>query len=138
MRKRTAWLTGPVVLLVALTAPGVVLAQSHAGDPEDVTVDRDTLSWGPPGAALHFDLVRGDLDALREHAGDFAQAGVECLAPDVTDTSVSFTDEPLAGEGLWILARRVTAEGNQSYDSGGEAQAGSRDAGISVSGSDCP
>ena len=37
MRKRTGWLTGPVVLLVALTVPGAVLAQSHAGDPEDMT-----------------------------------------------------------------------------------------------------
>ncbi len=119
------------------TPAGIVVLAGQI-EPLVLTVDRNSLSWGPPGAALHFDLVRGDLGALRAHAGDFVQADVSCLASDVASTSVSFTDEPTTGDGFWILARRVTAAGNQSYDSGGVAQLGSRDAGIVASGSDCP
>ena len=119
------------------TPAGLVVLAAAAG-PLRLTVAPAALSWAPAGAALHFDLVRGDLGALRSRAGDFAQAAVSCLAADVTGTSVSFTDEPPAGEGIWLLARRVTAAGNESYDSDGTGQVGSRDAGISASGSDCP
>ncbi len=125
-------------LFSGLGTPAGIVVLAASAEPLRLTVGRNTLSWGPPGAALHFDLVRGDLGALRAHAGDFAQAEVSCLASDVRGTSLSFTDEPRAGEGLWILARRVTVDGNQSYDSDGIAQAGSRDAGITASGSDCP
>ena len=118
-----------------VTPAGIAIT---ASGPLRLTVGRDELSWGHPGGALHFDLVHGDLAALQSNGGDFAVAGVSCLAFDVTGESVPFTDQPFSGEGFWLLARRVTAAGNQSYNSGGPSQASPRDPSITASGADCP
>jgi hypothetical protein len=106
--------------------------------PVEIGVAHDMLWWGPRGEALSYDVIRGDLSALRDTAGDFSQAMVECLAGGHLDPFFSYSVPPDPGEGFWFLSRRRTLTGGLSYDTCGTAQAGPRDAGIAASGADCP
>ncbi len=100
--------------------------------PLDLEVDRDALSWNGPVARTTYDIVRGDLGALRESLGDFAFAIDECLANDHEGTSFPYLIDPGPAEGFWFLMRGAT------YDSVGLGQSGRRDAPIAQSGIDCP
>jgi hypothetical protein len=105
-------------------------------------------SWTSGGASA-FDLVRGDLSALRTSDGDFTAAldalpGGEnaCL---VNDTNVLTLNDPYGAPdpdtGVFTLVRPVTtgcsAVGTFD-DSTGTLQAGSRDAEVAASSRACP
>jgi hypothetical protein len=94
-----------------------------------------TLRWETLPGALAFDVVQGDLAALRDGGGDFTGATTECVAagavgleayPEVFATSA------------WYLVRASFCQGAGSYDSGGSGQAAPRDAAIAASGAACP
>jgi len=102
-----------------------------------LTVDRQQLQWVGLAEATAYDVVRGDLERLRETA-DFALATEECLADDLPATSLPYTGEPGEGAGFWFLARAVNCAGEGTYDSGAPSQAGSRDGGIASSAGACP
>ena len=96
------------------------------------------LSWETVGNALTFDLVRGDLQLLRNDEGDFASATELCVATGLEEASFSYSANPAPGEAWFLLLRPVTAAGPGSYDSSGLEQATGRDQPITGSGVDCP
>jgi hypothetical protein len=104
----------------------------------ELTVGREWMSWEPPGNALHYDVVRGDLHQLRGGLGDYALATEACIADDHPDTYLQIATQPESGEGHWFLVRRETVSGSETYDSQGPSQSSPRDPGILISGFDCP
>ncbi|HKQ60883.1 MAG TPA: galactose oxidase-like domain-containing protein [Candidatus Polarisedimenticolaceae bacterium] len=97
-------------------------------------------SWTAGGAGA-YDLVRGDLDALRASDGDFSTAVSGCLANDVAVTSLPDPNgAPAPGACEFLLLRPATTScpAHGSYDGGGSAQVGGRDAGIQASPQNCP
>lgn len=103
-----------------------------------VDVRTDRIAWDPARAATCYDVVMGDLRALREGAGDFEGATRGCLGDDLAATWVPFGEDPAPGEGFWFLARGVDGLTGDAYDSGEPSQVGSRDAGIARSPAACP
>jgi hypothetical protein len=104
-------------------------------------------SW-TSGGATAFDLVRGDLGALRSTAGDFAAAlnalpGGEnaCLANDTAALSLEDPyGAPAPENGVFTLLRAVTTScpAHGTLDDGVASQVGSRDAEIAASPRACP
>jgi hypothetical protein len=104
-------------------------------------------SWTSGGASA-FDLMCGDLDALRSTGGDFGAAldalpagESACLADDTTARSLNDPyGDPAPGGAVFTLLRAVTtschAEG--TLDEGNPAQLGSRDAEVAGSPKACP
>jgi hypothetical protein len=102
-------------------------------------VDRDALSWTSQSGALRYDVVSGDLEILRSSGGDFVAATGQCLADNLADTSLPYTDEPtVPGEGFWFLVRAVGLTGNGTYDTGEPGQIESRDAELETAPLGCP
>jgi len=109
----------------------------HARLTLDVT--SASLDWWPPGGAVSYDIVRGDLGSLQSTGGDFGPATDECLANDHPDTSLPYTLSPGSDEGFWFLVRRVYSMLEQgTYDTCGPSQVDSRDSEIAASGVACP
>ena len=101
--------------------------------------DRVTLIWPPQPGAAAYDVVKGDLIALRTGTGDFTGSISACLMNDGTDTQASDGDTPASGQGFYYLLRSIGCEAHAgTYDTGGIGQQGSRDAGIAGSGNACP
>ena len=99
----------------------------------------ESLRWGPPGGAVSYDIVRGDLGSLQSSAGDFIQATDECLENDHPGTSLPYTLSPNPEEGFWFLVRRVYSPLDRgTYDSCGPSEAAARDQEIANSGVACP
>jgi hypothetical protein len=96
------------------------------------------LSWGSTPGATAYDLIAGDLGALRGSGGDFSVATEACLSTHRTTRLLSHPDTPGPGEAFWYLVRGENCGGKGSYDSGGGVQVGLRDAEVAASGSDCP
>jgi spore coat protein A len=96
----------------------------------------DRLWWSSVSNRVGYDLVRGSLRALAQSGGDFTSATQECLADNAAATGLLYSPAPAAGDGWWFLVRSVSPAGPGTYDDG--TQSGSRDAGISASGSSCP
>jgi hypothetical protein len=104
-------------------------------------------SWTSGGAAA-FDLVRGDLNALRETGGDFTAAlsalpsgENACLANDTASLSLGDPyGEPTPGIGYFTLLRPVTTScpACGTLDEGVASQLGSRDGEIAASPRACP
>jgi len=100
----------------------------------------DAVSWSSQDGATGYDVVRGDLQALRSSGGNFALSSVTqlCVADDVAATTASDTNDPAPGAGFWYLVRAVDAAGPATYDSGAPSQVDLRDAEIAGSGNGCP
>ena len=84
-----------------------------------------------------YDVIEGNLGALRTTGGDFSLATVGCLTTTPLTTH-PFTAAPGAGLGFWFLIRKVTASGNGTYHADAVSHVGLRDAEIAASGFDCP
>ena len=102
-----------------------------------VGVDRAGLSWPAIAGGESYDVVRGDLMALRA-AGGFASSTLGCLANDITATSAANGPDPAPGGGVWILVRTTNCGGVGTYDGSDASQAGSRDPGMAASPASCP
>ena len=99
----------------------------------------ESLEWGPPGGAVSYDIVRGDLGSLQSSGGDFVQAVDECVENDCPDMSVSYAMSPDPDEGFWFLVRRVySPPSGGTYDTCAPSQAAARDQEIADSGVACP
>jgi hypothetical protein len=108
----------------------------------------DAMWTWTSGGATAFDLVRGDLNALRSTGGDFAAAldalpGGEdaCLANDTSSLSLGDPyGAPAPGSGVFTLLRPVTTScpADGTLDDGVASQLGSRDAEIAASSRACP
>jgi hypothetical protein len=95
------------------------------------------LAWTSLTGAGWYDVVRGDLVALRNSGGNFTTATQSCVNNNLMATSAAVSTALGVGKGIWFLVRGEDCKGNGTYDEGG-AQVGSRDAEIDASGSTCP
>ncbi len=105
-------------------------------DPPVLSLEGDVLSWEGIEAAK-YDVVWGDLMALRRDMGDFSTAILGCLEDDFPRTALAPPAPPPAGGVHWFLVRDVQGRTNGTYDSGSQFQAAPRDAGINASAVAC-
>lgn len=133
----SAFSTG-AALVVGGTITDLTIADAGLREALDLRVLRDALWWSSVSGRIGYDVVRGDLGALRAAAGDFSAATRQCLADNRVPTTLPFSAIQAAGEGWWFLVRKVAPTGPGTYDSGGASQSGSRDAGIAASANTCP
>jgi hypothetical protein len=107
---------------------------------EGIVLTADTLNWNWTAvmSALGYDLLRGDLVALRGTTGDFTLSTEECLVNDHTQLDWPVGVDPLAGEAYWYLVRALLPTGNLTYDGFGTGQVQGRDPGIDASPVACP
>ena len=95
--------------------------------------DKQTLLWRDTGVG--YDVVRGDLQLLRDSSGDFFDTIDACLAQDEGATILD-PAQPAEGKGWFYLARR---SGIGIYDNAwGPSQVCGRDPGINASSNACP
>ncbi|MGH2628042.1 MAG: hypothetical protein ACRDHY_15490 [Anaerolineales bacterium] len=113
-------------------------AENDETGPLYLRMDGRGLSWDPVAEAKAYDIVTGDLRALRTSAGGFLEAMRGCLADDTQETALTIDGAPGARETWFFLGRTVHAGGNGSYDSGSPAQIGLRDPGINAATLSCP
>ncbi len=92
--------------------------------------DGSTMSWDPAVDADRYDVLRGDLLALRASGGDYTAAATQCVEDDAAGTQSSDPALPASGEGFFYLIRAQAACKDGTYDSGGSGQRGSRDGGL--------
>ena len=97
------------------------------------------LSYPALAGAGWYEIVRGVLSTLSSSSGNFTSATDTCVTDNDTTTTVtvSGTPVPSPGDGYWYLVRGVNCKGKGTYDSGGAAQSGLRDAEVAGSGNDC-
>ena len=106
-------------------------------DPPVLNLEGDLLSWEGIEAAK-YDVVWGDLMALRRDTGDFRTAVLECLEDNFPRTSVEIPEPPSTGGAHWFLVRDVRGGVHGTYNSGSRFQVASRDPGINASPLSCP
>lgn len=106
-------------------------------------LDSVVLQWAPSAGGSSYDLIKGDLVALRAAQGDFSQVPLQCIADDGQDTSAEDPARPrLPGEGSFYLVRSVDCAGQAgSYEGPGTGGTRERDArlqpGVAVGACDC-
>ena len=107
-----------------LSIDALALIDFGADAPLTLRFDRAELGW--THTAPSYDLVRGDLFALRAAGGAFGFAGLQCLASDIGQPAIASTDQPSAGEG-WFYLVRARHCFVDTFDSGGSGQIAQRD-----------
>jgi hypothetical protein len=97
------------------------------------------LNWSALAGSEWYDVVAGNLNALRSSGGNFTTATTGCSAGKLGATSHDVVGPPPpAGSGIWFLVRGANCRGPGSYDTGSPKQIGLRDAEIAASGLACP
>jgi len=92
------------------------------------------LSWNSVGAS--WDVVLGDLGALRASGGDFTAATEQCLVDDAPQPTWIYAG--LGGPQAAFFLVRAECAGGTTYDSGDQGQMGSADEEIALSPGSCP
>jgi len=92
-------------------------------------VRRATIDWLAALNAQSYDIVRGDLGALRA-TGDLGASVDICLAQDRPGYLLPYATEPGPGDGHWFLVRGVSNDTPLTWNSAGGGQAGDRDAAL--------
>jgi hypothetical protein len=106
--------------------------------PAHLWLDGELMWWERPQGSWTYEVVSGDLDALRA-TGGFAGATEACLTYGQPGTVLEGGEAPAPGQAFWFVARPVDAVGTAaSYDSPGPAQESDRDEEIAASGYGCP
>jgi len=99
----------------------------------------ESVWWSPLAGATLYDVVRGDLAALRSTHGRYDLAVTGCLAWRTAETSAGDAALPPTGGAFFYLARGRSCGGAGTYDDGGGfGQAAPRDASIAAAPSSCP
>jgi len=93
-------------------------------------VDKTALAWNAVAGAAHYDVVRGNLQALR--TGDMGASVETCLADDEPSMLLADPDQPPPNSGFWMLVRWNLADIAGSY---GDAE---RDLSLNGSSGSCP
>jgi hypothetical protein len=99
---------------------------------------RDVIEWTALPGAQDYDLVRGDLGALRATQGNFAATSAVCGENDSRDTRSFAPQLPATGGLYWIVRAATFSCGYGTWDSGTARQSGSRDTEIGGAGGTCP
>ena len=121
----------PEIAISALTdgfcfQEGVSIVASPSAYSIDVAmIGNSDVTWTVAPDASSYDVVDGDLAALRAGAGapGGGSSNAACLANDVQGTSAVDTAPLMPGEVRFFLVRGAPGP---DYDSGGAGQAGSR------------
>ena len=121
----------PIAAVTVLVATGPAGAEATPV----VKLDAAGLQWSAVAGCTGYDVVRGDLGLLRSTGGDFTTAASSCAANDTVGTSWTDPDLPAPGEGTWYVVRSVQCHSVGTWNSGGPAQQGDRDAEIDASAS---
>lgn len=100
--------------------------------------DGNTLHWTAPPAIAAWDLVRGSISLLKQNGGNYAAAGIGCVAPDYPGTVITTTDLPPVGDALFFYLRNTNGPSHGTYDDAGTGLVEGRDLEIAASGGDCP
>jgi hypothetical protein len=85
------------------------------------------LFWEVVSGATGYDILRGDVDMLRNSGGDLGSSTIGCVDTNRSTTSMLFEGTPPVGNAFWFLLRPVNCGGAGTYDSGGTGQYASRD-----------
>jgi gingipain R len=104
----------------------------------ELTVERTALSWTTIADAVTYDIVRGDLELLRDTGGDFSTATEACVEDGTGETNLPLSETPPAGSGYWYLVRGVTTDGPMTYQALYDSQVGLRDPEIEAAAAACP
>ncbi|MDH3786278.1 MAG: metallophosphoesterase, partial [Acidobacteriota bacterium] len=103
-----------------------------AGAPDTLDglgIEGGLVSWTPDPKATGYDVVEGDLLALRT-GGDYAGTEIACLTAGV-EAEVSDTPSPAPGQALYYVVRGRSCAGETgTYDTLGDGQTESRDLGL--------
>jgi hypothetical protein len=99
---------------------------------------KNQVDWTAVSGADRYDIVRGDLAALRASNGDFAASLLGCLENDSADTSGSDGSSPASGQGFYYLVRAQSACKSGSYSQWTGAERAGRDSAIASSPVACP
>jgi hypothetical protein len=108
-------------------APSDGGAFSVPRDVRGLTADADAVTWrwqsllSEAGSGTTYDVLRGDLDALRS-AGTIADAA--CIATGIAAVAVADASEPLAGSGYYYVVggRNACGAGGWGTDSAGNSR----------------
>jgi hypothetical protein len=108
-----------------------------------LTVSREApgvrLDWTAAANATSYDVVQGDLSALRSASGDFAAGTTACPVSRATTTTAHvFGAGSVPGEATYYLVRSIGTGCRGSYDDGSTSQQGGRDVEIAGAPSACP
>ena len=103
-----------------------------------VESNKQTMSWDAVLQADRYDVVKGDVAALRSSGGDFASSLVGCLENDSVDARSDDSLAPAPGEGFYYLVRAQAACKSGTFNSEPPGQSGDRDPEIASSPSACP
>ncbi len=101
-------------------------------------VDDSVLVWSSMPATGEYDVICGDLDALKDSGGDFSVATDLCLGSDHPETTLPYALEPTVDQGMWFLVRGAEGSVAATYDSNGEAQVDTRNGEVEASPLSCP
>lgn len=97
------------------------------------------LEWSAAANAAAYDVVEGELGALRSTGGDFSSSVRSCLADGLEATSLDVEEaDPPPGGAFWYLVRPVLGLCQGSYDEEAPSLAGSRDEELSAVAGSCP
>ncbi len=97
------------------------------------------LEWTAGENAAAYDVVEGELGALRSTGGDFSSSVRSCLADGLEATALHVEEaDPLAGEAFWYLVRPVRGLCQGTYDENAGSLAGSRDGELGGARASCP
>lgn len=91
--------------------------------------------WRATPGASAYDVVKGDLLALRSSGGGYSTSVLSCLENDGPDLAAADSGVPPPGQAWFYLVRALPGG---TYDSSCPAQAAPRDAAIQAAASDCP
>jgi hypothetical protein len=96
------------------------------------------LTWPVTAGATGYDVVRGDVSALRLSDGNFSSSTDTCLVDNGPASNVLDSAIPTDDGGFWYLVRPVNCGGPGSFDGAGTHQIALRDPGINAAPSSCP
>lgn len=110
-----------------------------SGMPSIRFATKTQLSWVAVAGATSYDVVRGDLSALRSSGGNFTTSTSVCAGEDLQSPTAPDPAMPSVGSGFWYLARGVDrcSAISGTYDTSSPLQVGSRDAEIALSPNAC-
>jgi len=103
-----------------------------------IETDKQTMHWSGVPQADRYDIVKGDLQALRSSGGDFSSTLRSCLEDDSSDTQSRDALEPVSGEGFYYLVRAQRACKSGTFNTEQSGQSGDRDPEIESSPDRCP
>ncbi len=101
------------------------------------TEDKQIMNWNGELSADRYDMIKGDLIALRSSSGNFTSSLLSCGEEDSFDTQSFDSIGPNPGEGFYYLIRGQADCKDGTYNTGQSSQSDDRDSEIESSSSTC-